>query len=138
MRGSHANTPLSMCPRSRICSNIGYEKDGSRSQTSSSGAATGSGRSTTASTSVKTVVIPPIPQASASTAARVSPGVRRNCRSAKRMSCDTWSNDRNMKSSATSDDPRRRDRCAARGKARAEGAQHPTRHRNVRVIAERR
>ena len=35
---------------------------------------TGSGRSTTASTSVKTVYRPPIPQASASKAANVSPG----------------------------------------------------------------
>ena len=57
-----------------------------RSVTNSPGAATGSGRSRTASTSVKTVVIPPIPQASASTAAHVSPGARRNCRSANRRS----------------------------------------------------
>ena len=50
--------------------------------TSRSGASYWSGRSSTPFTTVKIVVVAPIPSASAATAAAVNPGVRRSARRA--------------------------------------------------------
>src|SRR5947207_8307029 len=59
--------------------------------TSRSGSRYGSGRNTTRSSSVNTAVVAPTPSASASTADAVKPGLRRNRRQPKRMSCRSWS-----------------------------------------------
>ena len=50
--------------------------------TSRSGSAYGSGRSSTPFTTVKIVVVAPIPSASVATATAVNPGVRRSARKA--------------------------------------------------------